>query len=486
MPARVLALLLLVAVTACGEQTPAAKPAASPAPTVAAIGEAPPLEVDGEPACLRATGAPGELAVGGAVETVELLRATKAGLEPEHTLELESCTGVASRPNGAAVAAGDNAGDFVAHLREPGGDWGERIVLDDTQTAAGNVAVAVSDSGAAVVLWAETNVHSARALRFARRLPGGDFGPPTTLANGVVTSLRAAISDAGEAMVMWSSYEDEFDAVHVATVPTSGAFPEPVVVGEVPADNAPALAMGPDGRALVALPGRELRVLERAPGAAFGAPTAVGPISGRAGALAALDKGGAAAIAWTTAAGVELVSRARAGAFTPALMVGRGTSTSLALTPDGQALVSFAAADSVELVTVALGGGDTQARSLPATQPVRHRRPAAGRRRPRARLHRRRARGHDDRAPRPLATAARGEQPRGAHDQPERTHDQRDDRQPVAAVVIGRGRARALGGHGRLGGRRAVGVALAALTVTIGAGLSVPSAPIQRTTSPPE
>jgi hypothetical protein len=339
---------------------------------------------------LRATGAPGELALGGAAETVELLRATSAGLVRDRTLDLEACTGVTSRPNGAAVAAGDHAGEIVAYLREPGGAWGPRLTLDEASTSA--VAVGVSDRGDAVVAWFQGSSHEPMRLRAAVRPAGGEFGPPATLHPRPVSNLRAAIAATGEAMVMWSTYDDE-QRVQVATSTAGGEFAAPVTVGEIPSEGVPALAMAQDGHAIVALPlNPELQIVERAPGKPFAGLATVGEIDDRAGAeaLAAIADGGAAAVAWNTLEGdgVHVVTRTRPGAFSPAATLQRDVpppasadpfydseawraltantpvrtgETSLTLTPDGRILLSSAGA-AAELFTV---GETPQRRALP-------------------------------------------------------------------------------------------------------------------------
>ena len=105
-----------------------------------------------------------------------------------------------------------------------------------------------------------------------------------------------------------------------AIAPADGAFAPTVDVGELKWRSAPALAVAPDGRALVAVPdGESLRVAERAPGGGFAAPARVAAAQDERGVWTsvAIGAGGEAAVAWhgDLRDGAGVVTRSAAGAF---------------------------------------------------------------------------------------------------------------------------------------------------------------------------
>ena len=147
----------------------------------APFGELPFQRVPDGAACLRPTGAPGELsrwAKGGA----EVLTASSGGFGRAVLVpfgELPGCPRVAGDATGAAVVAGATEDALRVALREPGGgSFGAPV----TVAAAENVfelSVAVSPHGDAVVAWAEFAYGPSRVrLRVARRAAGGAFSSP--------------------------------------------------------------------------------------------------------------------------------------------------------------------------------------------------------------------------------------------------------------------------------------------------------------------
>ena len=183
--------------------------------------------------------------------------------------------------------------------------------------------------------WADTRVRKTDVeyrLWVARRAPGGRFEPAVALAGPTALdpwSLQAGVSGNGDAFVLWT--ENRAERTHTARVAmaAAGAGPQVIELGEYPWPSQPALAVAPDGRALVALPGREaLTVLERPPGGAFGASAAVAALPDRVGTRvsAALGPGGEAVVAWSGFAlgGVGAVTRRAPGAFDPPRVLAPG------------------------------------------------------------------------------------------------------------------------------------------------------------------
>jgi hypothetical protein len=300
------------------------------------FGELPFDAVGGVATCLRATGAPGELArwvPGG----VELLRATAAGVRPEGVVRLGGrtpvCPVVAAQADGAAVAAQvavrSRHAQLRAALREPGSDaFGPPVTLGGATAVATALSAAVAPTGDAVVTVAELRRSSLRLLAFRRR-PGGRFGRPETLASLPLRRLfalpaaAAAMDAAGDATLAW-----QLRGVAVAAARPGGRFGAPQRLGT--SDAAPALSEGPDGRALLALmPDGRTAVAERAPGqAAFGPTVALGrdrTITLDPHVAASLRADGAAVVAWSDGTeGAAAAARPWPGAFSRPLRLAEG------------------------------------------------------------------------------------------------------------------------------------------------------------------
>jgi hypothetical protein len=307
----------------------------SPAPASAApFGALAPLP--GDSSCVAATGAPGELVrdavgAGGEAEPPELVRVGPGGVTPAGALPRElteaGCPTVAARPDGAAVVAVDKGGIVVA-ARPAGGSFGPAQMV--TGADADHLAVALSARGDALVAW-----HDAHGIRYVLRPAGGAFGAPAVLTAHVkdLRSLSVGMSSAGEAVVAWSTYVRTYrqlplhQRVRAAIAPPGGGFAPPRRVADMVGTSAPALAVGDDGRALLALPGDGVvRVAERAPGGRFGPPVALAHARGPLALAVAVGDAGRAAVAWYDFFGrsVGLVTRAATGPFGAPTLLARG------------------------------------------------------------------------------------------------------------------------------------------------------------------
>ena len=308
----------------------------APAPAAAApFGEPSLLGVGGTSGCLRATGAPGELAhVTGS--RVRFLQASQAGLTVGRSLmtgdDRGACPRVAAKPGGAGVLAfteSDEVSEVMpvrAHVREPGGDWGPVVeALPSEGAILLPPAVAVSERGDAIVAATFLESSSAR-LMVARRAPGGSFGPPQELARATVEDFfgtitaQAGMSAAGEAIVAWAVPRGQSTQLWATIAPPGAPFGAPQRIAEALDGSRFELAVAADGRALLAFAsGKSPTVAERAPGAAFGAPQTLG---GPADVFAydpavALRPDGGAVVAWTEFYGGPVVAavRDRPGTF---------------------------------------------------------------------------------------------------------------------------------------------------------------------------
>jgi hypothetical protein len=267
-------------------------------PAVASAAEVPPLTVSGvRPGCEAATGFPGEIvtSTGSADrEAVQFVTATSAGLQRGHTIQFDhpiaGCAVAASQPNGSAVLAVPDDSGTLVFMRPAGGNWGEPTrFAGGGYFSSGRVAAAVSEAGDALVVWSQSAPRRTVALYAARRLAGGAFGAPVKIAereheparaSGENDWFAAGVANGGEAIVAWTGLPPERPPhrtdVKVAIAPANGAFGAPVTVGSQTGYSTPSLAMVPDGRALLTLADpARVRVLGRTAGTAFGAPSTV-------------------------------------------------------------------------------------------------------------------------------------------------------------------------------------------------------------------
>jgi hypothetical protein len=293
----------------------------------AELTEAPFAPVGSPASCLRATGAPGELALLGPQGRAGATDLWLAGVHgasrgPRIAMPLQArCADFASAPNGAAVlvvAAQRRAGAAALRLlvatREPGGVFGPLVEIARPAEQDLAVSAAVNARGDAVVVWQEAGTDTSTpvvaeriAVHVVRRAAGSGFGAVETLAApyrvdspALRRPLSAGIDAAGAATAAW--VEGRAARVRTASAAPGAPFgPATTLPGRDPGEHL-SLAVAADGRALLvgALAGR-LAVFERAPGAtAFAPVTLPGPTVRRAGGGAAigLADSGAALVAW--------------------------------------------------------------------------------------------------------------------------------------------------------------------------------------------
>ena len=295
-------------------------------PAAAPAAEVPLLTVPGvRPECTAPTGFPGEIVTtvgsgGNEAEAAQFVSAAQSGLQPRQTVRFEhsvaGCAVAASRPNGSAVLAVPDDSGTIVSVRAPGGDWSAPTTFPGRgHLSTGRAAVAVSDAGDALVVWQDVAPRRRVQLHAARRIAGGTFSDPVTIAERPQEDLErasdesdwfaAGIANGGEAIVVWSDLPPERPPhranVRVAIAPPDGGFGVPARVGEQAGHSTSSFAMTPDGSALltIATPTR-VQVLERSAGRPFGAPTTVGagdPLGTRT--VTALGAGGQAVVAWS-------------------------------------------------------------------------------------------------------------------------------------------------------------------------------------------
>jgi hypothetical protein len=290
--------------------------------------------------CLRAPGAPGDLALyghGGA----DLRAAGDSGaarLSGVRLGNLVECAAVATAPGGAGVVAGAVvSGEVRAAVRDPGGAFGSPVRLGDAPPFGPSVAAAVSPAGHAVVAWAQVRGRPdlRRSARFrivaVRRAPGGLFGavePLTGWRRGpsiASAAVEAAVDGAGTATVAWAHPQRErrvFDRadIGVATAAPGTPFAAQRLADDVSEPSRPALAVAADGWTLLAHDGEDgIRAYERAPGATQLTEVLAADVSLAAHVTVAVRDGGGGLVAWRTdasaGAGAQAVVREGPGAF---------------------------------------------------------------------------------------------------------------------------------------------------------------------------
>ncbi|HEY6890798.1 MAG TPA: hypothetical protein VI300_23540 [Solirubrobacter sp.] len=304
----------------------------------ASFGELAPRATHDDPACLRATGAPGEIVnhtTTGDPAQVRVSSFGPHGFIRSTTLPakvLQRCAAADAKPGGAGVVAFNSAEyppggqpTIDAILREPGGTWGPaQVALDASSVRA--LASAVSERGDALVAGVRESDEQRVSVDVTRRAPGGAFAGVETLfaapAVGSNMRVQAGMSATGEAVVAWS-FRAKTGATRelwAAVAPPGQPFHAAVKIGEIRGPAPFALAVGSGGHALLVFPAaKRIQVAERAPGGEFGLAAPVAEADDLAAELptAAVRADGGAVVAWhgisdgVTAA----VVRAGPGAF---------------------------------------------------------------------------------------------------------------------------------------------------------------------------
>lgn len=160
--------------------------------------------------------------------------------------------------NGDAIATWNGDGDIMVSVRRGTGAFGPSQRLSAPGLPAGPPHVALDRRGDATAVWAD-HVDTGTYIRAATLPAGGDsFGPATTLAQ--VTwfddEVQVAMSDAGAATVVWSGgsiVPDLYAGVTAVTRPAGGPFgaPELVAPAEMGASRQPGVGYDAAGTTYV-------------------------------------------------------------------------------------------------------------------------------------------------------------------------------------------------------------------------------------------
>ena len=168
--------------------------------------------------------------------------------------------------------------NVVGRFRDPGGSFSAVDTLSTSGVVAHEPAVAVDGAGTVIVVFAEGGV-GADEVKAVVRPPGGTFGEPVTLSQGLEGPGRPeiAMNAAGEAVIAWVRSEGG-TTLRAVTRSASGAFGEPVSLGTVTSEQV-SVAIDADGDARIGARGPDQRasVATRPAGGGFGALTPVSP-----------------------------------------------------------------------------------------------------------------------------------------------------------------------------------------------------------------
>jgi hypothetical protein len=191
---------------------------------------------------------------------------------------------------GSVAAAWDFDGAIHVLVRDGHGAWPAPSVIPLGPEVAriGGIELAVGPRGDVVVAWPEQTPDGGD-LRAVVRPAGGSFGPTERLVElpGITgAGARAAVDDAGDAIVDWIGPYDTDPAISARYRPAGGPWQAPEVLSaQVLAEEPPALAFDAGGTAYAAWRRYEDRNASlgraygavRAAGAGFGPPTPLVP-----------------------------------------------------------------------------------------------------------------------------------------------------------------------------------------------------------------
>jgi hypothetical protein len=159
---------------------------------------------------------------------------------------------LAMAPNGYAVVAWIErpSGQVVrVSVRPPGGWWSAPQSLPVGLDSANDLGVAIASSGAAAIAWEEVTSPSTFQFAVATRLPGGTFGAPDILREGVQTfSPAVGIDAAGTVTLLYAPSPDTVVREFAVGSSALAARPETLTAGC--AAFGQQLAVGPSGEAV--------------------------------------------------------------------------------------------------------------------------------------------------------------------------------------------------------------------------------------------
>jgi hypothetical protein len=209
---------------------------------------------------------------------------------------------------------------------------------------------ALDASGAGVIAGTSDD-----GVRISTRTPGGPWSAPLKIAGRRVRSVAVGISPRGDAVVAWAEYAASYKTADVRIVQRvpGGAFGAPVRLAQTFRSPNLQTALTGDGATLLVISDeRAVRLASAPPGAPFGPPRLLARSGGYgSGAALAVTPDGRALLAADTGNGLALFDREPGQEFVqrPTLPIG-GSGVAIALAPDGTAVVASGSGESVSAV----------------------------------------------------------------------------------------------------------------------------------------
>lgn len=137
-----------------------------------------------------------------------------------------------------------------ATARAAGGSWSTPVALSGTGGDAWDPRVAMSESGAAVAVWRQSEGSNSKI--YAASLTGGRWSAPVALSSGDSWDARVVMAADGSAVAAWSRFDGAHYRVQVASRTAGGRWSAPAALSPPGADAGdPQVAAGASGAAAV-------------------------------------------------------------------------------------------------------------------------------------------------------------------------------------------------------------------------------------------
>ena len=197
---------------------------------------------------------------------------------------------VAVSPTGGVIAlwtTSDGTNERIqAAVRPQGGSFGSAFNLSAAGQDASDPSVAFDAHGNAVAAWLRSDGTNDR-VQAAFRPAGGSFGPAVDLsgAGQDADSPRVAVSEQGDAMVVWERFDGANQRIQTAIRPAGGSFGGAVDLSEAGQDaHLPQLALDPAGDAVAVWKRSDgihdrIQATVRPAGGSFGLPASAQTLS---------------------------------------------------------------------------------------------------------------------------------------------------------------------------------------------------------------
>jgi hypothetical protein len=263
---------------------------------------------------------------------------------------------VAIASTGAHAAAWVNESNYLllqVAAHDAGGSWtGAQTLSPATGYNAGDLAVALSSTGAAVAMWDlyKTNSSQGLVINASSRQAHGSWGPVVSLTSGATSSStvpKVGMDAHGNAIAIWLQTTSTTSVIESANLPSGGSWTAPVSLSSASLSAAqPSLAVNSSGDAIAGwqTSSGQILVAERKSGA-WGAPVTIAPAAYRQGSpQVAINNRGDAAIAWTGRGTALVAIRVAGGTWSAPTTVSRqsaGATARIALDDSGNAVAIF-------------------------------------------------------------------------------------------------------------------------------------------------